>query len=754
MRSTFSTLGLLASFAVAYDCSVSAIAALLPAKSIVFYATHFDAGAIFTPPPEYNAGGGPPGAPPGVLPVDNGEFFGSVSWDSVIDGMWYGFASVSTNTGHESGGADWAYNNPEALENCGYRVMHDTVLKGKAVTQGYYGINISYSYYRGCTAGGKQGLKGVEIFPNDFDGVVAGAPAWWTTHLQLWNMIVGIWNQPANSSQYVPPSISTYLADEVIGQCDAQDGVTDGIVIDPLACKFNASRLLCPPGVANTATCLNSEQIATFNKPHSDWIEADSSYSLPSHWAYMLSLGPDWTWEDWNPAIILLLDLINPGHATANNFNLAPFHKISCGKLLHYHGLLDAFIATGSSIRFYDQVAKALKPQCIKLDGFYKFYLVPGMGHCAMTYPKMNAPWVIDGDGQAGGLARTSHGVPGFQDAKHDVLLAVMAWVENGTVLTDIIATKYANDTNPDGGVLRQRPLRAYPSKTVYDGTGDLNIATMPYCPLNVSELPLKTLEPSPRVVDVKKYMESRPDVYLARKTMAPLDAVVTFLWLKDPRYLQQFLNRRCPLFICQIKWKDPDVERTAWEITVMRQKMSESLHTIELRAVIPMRMEDEKMIFRTIELHYITDGHILRFEYHDENSSDLWQAPEIYATKKTSTATLANLSQSEKVLLFFTMILIELECHTLVNPQICLGNEAPEYYFVFDGKWKRPEDLVICPRLREKYRDDEEMSQNLRYTNATFMASLYMPSAGYQNCRGFDGERECENKDGTLLQA
>ncbi|TGO44519.1 hypothetical protein BCON_0504g00020 [Botryotinia convoluta] len=225
----------------------------------------------------------------------------------------------------------------------------------------------------------------------------------------------------------------------------------------------------------------------------------------------------------------------------------------------------------------------------------------------------------------------------------------------------------------------------------------------MPYCPLNVSELPLKTLEPSPRVVDVKKYMESRPDVYLARKTMAPLDAVVTFLWLKDPRYLQQFLNRRCSLFICQIKRKDSEDKEIEWETTVMRQKMSESLHTIELRIVISARRKDEELCVRTIKLHYITDGHILRFEYHDENSSNLWQAPVMDATKKTSAATLANLSQLDKVLLLFTMVLIELECKELVDPQIGLEDEAPEYYFVFDGKWKKPEDLIICPRLRSR---------------------------------------------------
>lgn len=182
--------------------------------------------------------------------------------------MRYGFASVSTDTGHKSGGAEWGYNNPEALENWGYCAMHDTSLKWKAGTQRYYETNISYSYYRGCSAGDKQGLKEIGIFSNDFDGVVTGAPAWWTAHLQLWDTIVGIWNQPANFSYYIPPSISAYLADEFIRQCDTQDGVADGIVMDPPACKFNTTKLLCPAGATDTPTCPNIDQIATFNKIH------------------------------------------------------------------------------------------------------------------------------------------------------------------------------------------------------------------------------------------------------------------------------------------------------------------------------------------------------------------------------------------------------------------------------------------------------------------------------------------------------
>ncbi|KAF7915311.1 uncharacterized protein EAE98_011177 [Botrytis deweyae] len=116
MKSTLSIFGLLANFAVVYDCSVSAIATLLPAKSIVFYATHNDAGVTFTSPADYNAGGGPPGGGGSIIPqvvsdwpcptTGTADFFGNGGFSGSIDGMWYGFASISTDTGHESGGAD------------------------------------------------------------------------------------------------------------------------------------------------------------------------------------------------------------------------------------------------------------------------------------------------------------------------------------------------------------------------------------------------------------------------------------------------------------------------------------------------------------------------------------------------------------------------------------------------------------------------------------------------------------------------
>ncbi|KAF7857938.1 hypothetical protein EAF04_009295 [Stromatinia cepivora] len=200
----------------------------------------------------------------------------------------------------------------------------------------------------------------------------------------------------------------------------------------------------------------------------------------------------------------------------------------------------------------------------------------------------------------------------------------------------------------------------------------------MPFRPLNVSELPLTTLEPSPRVVDVERYMESRPDVYIARKTMAPLDAVVTCLWLIDPRILHQFLNRRLPLFIFQIKRNDPDDANLRWETTFMRQKISNSLHIILLEVTLLEMDEHEKWNPTTTKLHYITDGHILRFELHDENSTQMLDEIPICPTKANPEARLKNMTQVEKVLLYVAVSIIENEC----------GGDPPEgdppKYFLF----------------------------------------------------------------------
>lgn len=182
----------------------------------------------------------------------------------------------------------------------------------------------------------------------------------------------------------------------------------------------------------------------------------------------------NWNFWDFNYTIVELADRIQPGNATAYDYDMSPFHQRG-GKLLLYHGLSDALIATGSSVYFYKEVLKTLQPKGIKLDDWYRFFLVPGMQHCSGTPKNMNAPWYIAGPNQAGTLGSepgSVYSVPGFKDAKHDALLALMAWVEHGIAPDQIVATKWRNDTSPDS-VLRQRPLCPYPKQARYSGHGN-----------------------------------------------------------------------------------------------------------------------------------------------------------------------------------------------------------------------------------------------------------------------------------------
>ncbi|PWY86460.1 tannase and feruloyl esterase [Aspergillus sclerotioniger CBS 115572] len=516
------------------NCSVESISQFLPKNSTVFYANHYAKGANFTPPIDLNYGltSIPSGADtvyevplagcvaqanislPNntqhsvgfVLPDDwngrfmavgNGEFSGSVGWSAIMNTMWYGFASVSTDTGHEGNNGSFGYHNEVALANWGYRALHDAVVNGKKVTEGYYEDDISYSYYRGCSAGGKQGFKEVEMFPEDFDGVIAGAPAWWTSHQQLWNVLTAIWNLPETADYHVSDAQMTAVQDEILKQCDPQDGLKDNILQNPLGCVFDPVPVMCNSTSSND-TCVTPAQLVTVNKLFSPWIEANDTFVFPGYTLgtevgapslsddfvtyiqYMLQIGGDWTWEDWNPDLVALSDKINPGNATANDFDISPFYKKG-GKLLHYHGYSDPSIATGSSIYLYNHIQEALRPQDIPIDDFYRFFLIPGMEHCTSTPSDQDAPFYMNGDSQAGSLSGTVYGVPGFNDSKHDLILAMVDWVENDNAPSYLIPTKYKNDDVADG-VDKQRPICPHPQLAKYNGTGDVNSAENWHC--------------------------------------------------------------------------------------------------------------------------------------------------------------------------------------------------------------------------------------------------------------------------------
>ncbi|CAD0107253.1 unnamed protein product [Aureobasidium uvarum] len=282
-------------------------------------------------------------------------------------------------------------------------------------------------------------------------------------------------------------------------QCDAADGVTDTIISDPNACDFNPDFLLCTPN--KTTSCLTPPQLNTLHQIYSDYVDTNQTFVFPHLWMgseaqwvpllggltnqpnalgpdyvkYFLGRGPQWQWQDFDYGVIQQADAEDPGNATADVFDLSPFLSRG-GKLLHYHGMSDGLIPTGSSVYLHSQILRTMAPEGVDLDSFYRFFLVPGMQHCAGTANTVNAPWYFAGANQAAALSSAVSGVPGFRDAKHDVLLAMMEWVEKGVAPTEIIATKWVNDTTQDK-VMRQRPLCMWPKKQKWSGKGDVNAA-------------------------------------------------------------------------------------------------------------------------------------------------------------------------------------------------------------------------------------------------------------------------------------
>lgn len=312
---------------------------------------------------------------------------------------------MSTDTGHNSISTDgnWAYNSPEKVTDWGYRAMHGSVMLAKELTKAYYGKSTGYNYYSGCSTGGRQGLKEVEMYPEDFDGVIAGAPAWWTAHLQPWTVKIGTYNRPGANGNQIPESLFSWIEAQIIEQCDPQDGLKDNVISTPQQCELNLEALLCQgPKTSGSANCLNSAQLETLYNIYSDYVDTNQTFVFPhllpgseSQWSvlvnngsnnplgyeyvqYYLGLGPQWSPDQFDYSIVQLADKLDPGNATARNFDISPFQK-SGGKLLMYHGMADGFIPTDSSRYFYNQVAKTLAPSGIDLDSFYRFFYIPGM---------------------------------------------------------------------------------------------------------------------------------------------------------------------------------------------------------------------------------------------------------------------------------------------------------------------------------------------------------------------------------------
>ena len=336
--------------------------------------------------------------------VGNGGWAGRISYGGMAEALRRGYATSSTDTGHTGGGGgSFALGHPEKLIDFAYRSVHEMAVKTKTIIEAFYETPARYSYWYGCSTGGRQGLVEAQRFPDDFDGIVAVAPVFSQARLNVWY----VWAAQAtldDPASYIPRSKYPLIHDAVLQACDASDGVTDGVVDDPRRCRFDPEILTC--GGTDAPDCLTPSQVEAARKiyagptnprtlqPTAPGLEPGSELG----WA-TLAVGPnanaladtyfkfvvfkDTTWDfrtfdfDRDAGLVQQIDA---GLLAATDPDLTEFASRG-GKLLVIHGWNDQYLSPRYSIDYHDSVVERMGSSDRTAD-FMRLFLAPGMAHC------------------------------------------------------------------------------------------------------------------------------------------------------------------------------------------------------------------------------------------------------------------------------------------------------------------------------------------------------------------------------------
>ena len=190
--------------------------------------------------------------------VGGGGWAGVISYPAMATALQDGYATSSTDTGHEARNADFAVGHPEKVIDFSHRAVHEMTVRAKAIMTAYYGRGPRLSYWNGCSTGGRQGLMEAQRYPEDFDGIIAGAPASNYTHLCAWRLALEA-AVLKDSARVVPSAKTALLNRAVLAACDSLDGIKDGLLTDPRKCHFDPSTILCRGGDADN--CLTAPQL-------------------------------------------------------------------------------------------------------------------------------------------------------------------------------------------------------------------------------------------------------------------------------------------------------------------------------------------------------------------------------------------------------------------------------------------------------------------------------------------------------------
>lgn len=422
------------------------------------------------------------------LTTGNGGLSGCLAYDTMAYTVGMGFASVGANNGHNGSTGVSFLNSPETIKDFAWRSVHTNTVVGKQVTETFYQKKHTKSYFIGCSTGGRQGFKSAQSFPEDFDGIVAGAPALDYNHYVSWSSHFYLVTGPPGSPSYLTPDQWLAVHADVMAQCDGLDGSVDGILEEPSLCHYRPESLLCPPGTpANTSTCITGAQAghvrAVFSDLHGEGGKfvypqlrpgAEASNSLLSGEPFAFAL--DWfthavyngsapALETMGPADWAFADAVNPGDIRTWSGDLSAARDRGA-KILTYHGLQDPIMSDGISSRYYDYVARTMNLTPADMDDFYRYFRISGMEHC------------FGGPGAVNFGQRSRQTAPTVNPAEN-VLTALVHWVEDGTTPDTIMGTSFVGGNGgfgsgtPGTEVDFKRRHCRYPLRNVHTGKGD-----------------------------------------------------------------------------------------------------------------------------------------------------------------------------------------------------------------------------------------------------------------------------------------
>jgi hypothetical protein len=380
-----------------------------------------------------------------------------------------GYATAGTDTGHQGGTTDasWALNNEERRINFGYLAVHRTAETSKAILRSYYGANETRAYFSGCSNGGRQALMEAQRYPDDFDGIVAGAPAADFTGIgaQFIKDVRAQFPDPKNLTPLLPPDTLKAIASQILDKCDAIDGVKDGVLDEPRRCRIDIStfaglseaqqaalKAIYGPTRAGGDIVFPGQPFGGEGEAAGwpAWISGTPRDGQPAGPSLRFSFGtqlfkylvfndPDWDYtkydlSTWKADTKRTASILNATNADLKAFN-SKGHK-----LLLWHGWADAGLSPLATIKYYD----AVRSRDPRAGEYVRMFLMPGVLHCAGGPGPDNADWAA----------------------------AIDAWVESGKAPERIVAQKGTGAT-----VTRTRPLCAYPQRAVYTGTGSTDQA-------------------------------------------------------------------------------------------------------------------------------------------------------------------------------------------------------------------------------------------------------------------------------------